>query len=220
MRILLATQNPHKLVEMRSASAGSGLDWVLLGDIAAERGIALPPEPDEPEPTFEGNALIKARFYAAWAGMPAASDDSGLAVDALGGAPGVRSARYSGLGDTRDERDAANNAKLLDALGDRPAAARTARFVCALALAWPDDRDIDGKARPPIVVRGEVPGRVLTAPRGSNGFGYDPLFELTGDTPPFAGRTTAELAPAEKDAISHRGRAVRALVERLGGDAK
>ena len=214
MELLLASGNPGKVQGVRDASAGSGIGWVGLADRAERLGRPLPPEPDEDQDTFGGNALLKASHYAEWAGMLTVSDDSGLIVDALGGDPGVRSARYAEVPDDepREVRDPANNAKLIRELAGVPGAERTARFVCVIAVVWPDG------SREPVTVRGEVEGRIVDAPRGANGFGYDPFFELTsGD---FAGRTTAELSPAEKTAISHRGKAVRALVRQLlGGDS-
>jgi XTP/dITP diphosphohydrolase len=161
------------------------------------------PSPVEDGATFEANALIKARVCAEATGLPAIADDSGLEVDALGGAPGVHSARYAGAGGD----DAANNAKLVTALAGTPDEQRTARFVCAAVVVTPDGRQ--------AVVRGTMEGRIARAARGEHGFGYDPYFVSDGAGD---GRTNGELAPAEKDAISHRGAAFRALrpeVERL-----
>lgn len=197
-RVVVATGNQHKLGEIRAIL--TGLDVALVS--MRELGV---PEPVEDGDTFEANALIKARACAAATGLPALADDSGLEVDALDGAPGVYSARYAGMpGD-----DGANNRKLLAALADVPAERRTGRFVCAAAVALPDGRE--------HVVRGTMEGRLVTASRGAAGFGYDPLFvsDAAGD-----GRTNGELSPEEKDAISHRGaafRALRAHVERLLG---
>ena len=160
------------------------------------------PEPVEDGRTFLANALIKARYYAEKMGRLVLADDSGLEVDALGGEPGVRSARYSGVEGGRREVDPANNARLLDEMRAVPDEKRTARFVCVLVLADPQ--------RTWAVARGEVEGRIVHAERGRNGFGYDPLFLL-----PERGVTTAELSPEEKNAISHRGNAARQLARLL-----
>ena len=195
-RVVLASRNEKKIAELRRILADSGLDIEIVG---------LPPGPDVPETgsTFAENALLKARAAAAGTGLPAIADDSGLAVDELAGMPGVRSARWAGSrGGTRAERDAANNALLLAQLEDVPPERRGAAFVCVVALVTPDGRE--------HVVRGEMRGRLLTAPRGDGGFGYDPLFVADGQT-----RTNAELSAEEKDAISHRGRALRELARIL-----
>ena len=194
-RVVVATANVHKLAEIRAILAAHGVDVELVP--MTELGVPSPPEDGD---TFEANALLKARACTAATGLVALADDSGLAVDALDGAPGVYSARYAGL----DADDAANNAKLLAAVADVPPGERTARFVCAAAAVVPDGRE--------VVVRGEMPGHVVDPPRGRHGFGYDPLFvaDATGDD-----RTNGELTPAEKDAISHRGAAFRALADRL-----
>ncbi|MBL7495551.1 RdgB/HAM1 family non-canonical purine NTP pyrophosphatase [Frankia sp. CNm7] len=198
-RIVLASRNEAKLVELRRILAASGLAVELVG---------LPPGPDVPETgrTFAENALIKARDAVATTGLPAVADDSGLTVDELNGMPGVRSARWAGspVGTKGAERDAANNALLLAQLDDVPPDRRGAAFVCAAAFVSPDGRE--------HVVHGELRGLLLTAPRGENGFGYDPLFVGDGET-----RTTAELSADEKDAISHRGQAFRALAGVLPG---
>ena len=190
-RVVLATRNPAKLAELRRVIAATGLQVAVLG--LAE--VADYPEPVETEPTFEGNALLKARACVAATGLPALADDSGLAVDVLNGMPGVRSARWAGPG----AGDRANNELLLRQLADVPTERRRARFVCAMALVWPDGAE--------QVRRAELPGRLSEAPRGQNGFGYDPLFVPEG-----MDVTTAEMDPADKDAISHRGQAVRAIV--------
>jgi XTP/dITP diphosphohydrolase len=200
MRVVVATGNPHKLSEIGRILAGLDVQLVAM----TELGV---PSPVEDGDTFEANALLKARACAEATGMTAIADDSGLEVDALGGAPGVRSARYAGADGERAEVDAANNTRLVRELGGLPAEARTARFVCAAAIVTPDGLE--------EVVRGTMEGRVIEEPRGTNGFGYDPHFvsDVAGD-----GRTNAELPPAEKDEISHRGAAFRALrphVERL-----
>ena len=213
--LLLASTNPHKLPEVVDAFGPSSVRWLTLNDVAGAAGFD---EPVEDQPTFEGNAVLKARHYAAAAGLPCVADDSGLEVDALGGRPGVHSARYSGHTGPRAQRDPANNAKLLHALAGVPVGRRTARFVCTLALVDPTGSD------PPLVARGTLDGRILlpeeaTNPahpergRGTHGFGYDPLLILTGGE--HTGRTTAELTPAQKNALSHRGRAARLLRERL-----
>lgn len=184
-RLVLATNNRGKVAELRRILAG--LDVVVLDADDLEV-----PDVEETGATFEANALQKARAAAATTGLPCVADDSGLVVDALGGEPGVRSARYSGThGD-----DAANLALVLERM--RGVEDRRARFVCVAALVLPE-----GTER---IATGVLEGELAEAPRGAGGFGYDPAFVPTGET-----RTTAELAPAEKDAISHRGQAFRAL---------
>ncbi|MFZ9916082.1 MAG: RdgB/HAM1 family non-canonical purine NTP pyrophosphatase [Phycisphaerales bacterium] len=192
-RLVIATSNPHKVEEIAAVLGRLGIECVPLGrtDI---------PEPDEDGETFEANARIKAVEYAKALGATVLADDSGLEVDALGGAPGVHSARYAGVGATRAERDEANNAKLLAALAGVPDEQRAARFVCVLCVAAPDGA-IEAEAR------GTFEGRIGQAPRGANGFGYDPLLVLDD------GRTSAELSPEEKNARSHRGNALRRLVK-------
>jgi XTP/dITP diphosphohydrolase len=216
MRILLATTNPHKLGEICAAvdQASPGLvDLIGLDDLGdAGRGII---EPVEDQPTFEGNAVLKARHYAQAADMLCLADDSGLEVDALGGEPGVYSARYAGVAGPRSVVDPANNRLLLERLKDVPLHERTARFVCAMALCKP------GRLSPLALVRGTVEGRILLPEegsdpahpecgRGTNGFGYDPLFYVDD-----LGCTTAELEPQAKNTISHRGRATRLMLARL-----
>jgi XTP/dITP diphosphohydrolase len=205
-RVVVATGNEHKLREIGAILTGLDVQLVSM------RAFDLP-EPVEDGETFEANALLKARACAAATGLPALADDSGLEVDALGGAPGVRSARYASdggaLATPRTAQDRANNVKLVAALAGVPATERTARFVCAAAIVLPDG--------PEHVVRGTMAGHVIDEPRGAGGFGYDPHFvsDAAGD-----GRTNGELTAAEKDAISHRGAAFRALrphVERLLG---
>jgi XTP/dITP diphosphohydrolase len=195
--ILVATGNPHKLDELRAILGAIGVTAVGLDAL----GGALP-EPEEDGDTFAQNARIKAVAYARMTGRTCLADDSGLEVDALGGAPGVHSARWAGAGGGRAERDAANNAKLLAAIAAVPEEARGARFVCAMCVARPDGFVV-------AETRGEFPGRITLRPRGTHGFGYDPLLELPD------GRTSAELSPAEKNARSHRGAAARAMAERL-----
>ena len=167
----------------------------------------MPGEPVEDGLTFETNARIKARFAARATGLPALADDSGIEVDALGGAPGVRTRRYAGPNATDQE----NNAKLLRELSGTPATERRARYVCVLALAIPDHAAPGGirlQTR-----RGTTRGRITFEPRGSGGFGYDPLFEPARERA--GGRTFGEYSREEKDAISHRGRAARRMVPLL-----
>jgi XTP/dITP diphosphohydrolase len=189
-RLLLASANQGKLRELRTILDGLPVELVGL----TEAGLGDPPEVEETGDTFLDNALLKARAYAAWAGLAAVADDSGLEVDALGGAPGVRSARYAGPG----AGDRANLDKLLAALAGVPPARRTARFRCAAVLVDPDRGEWHAEA--------VWEGRVLEAPRGSGGFGYDPVFLPDGWD-----RTSAEVDQATKDAASHRGKAFRAL---------
>ncbi|EGD53443.1 RdgB/HAM1 family non-canonical purine NTP pyrophosphatase [Gordonia neofelifaecis] len=196
-KVLLASNNAKKLAELRrvvEAAGITGLEVLGLGDVAAY------PEPVEDGATFEDNALIKARAAVAQTGLPSLADDSGLAVDALNGMPGVLSARWSG-----GKGDAANNDLLLAQLADVPAERRGAAFVSVCALVRPGGEE--------AVVRGEWRGTILRDERGANGFGYDPLF--IPDDEIAAGRTSAELAPEEKDALSHRGKALAQLVPAL-----
>lgn len=205
--ILFASTNPHKVGEVRAILAPHGIAVRGLGEVRAAdwRWGSDLPEPVEDAATFEGNAAIKAAYYAEATGVACLADDSGLVVDALGGAPGVFSARYAGVGDSRAARDAANNAKLLRELEGVPREQRTARFVCALVLAEPSGAIA-------AMTRGTFEGWIGFEPRGTNGFGYDPLLVLED------GRTSAELTEAEKNARSHRGEAVRAMVRFLGVD--
>ena len=189
-RLLLASANQGKLRELRTILEGLPVELVGL----AEAGLGEPPEVDETGDTFLENALLKARAYAAWSGLAAVADDSGLEVDALGGAPGVRSARYAGPG----AGDQANLDKLLAALADVPPERRTARFRCAAVLADLDVGEWHAEAA--------WEGRLLDAPRGGGGFGYDPVFLPDGWE-----LTSAEVDQATKDAASHRGQAFRAL---------
>jgi XTP/dITP diphosphohydrolase len=189
-RLLLASGNPGKLRELRAILHGLPVELVGLGDA----GAGEPPEVAETGATFLENALEKARAYAAWSGLAAVADDSGLEVDALGGAPGVRSARHAGRG----AGDQANLDKLLAELAGVPPERRTARFRCAAVLV---DREL-GEWH----AEGTWEGRLLEAPRGTGGFGYDPVFVPDGWD-----RTSAEVDQATKDAASHRGRAFRAL---------
>lgn len=202
--IVVATGNPHKLEEVSHVLAGIGVRAVSLRDVTLPDGSLASgaPEPVEDAQTFEGNARIKARYYAALTDRVCLADDSGLEVDALGGAPGVLSARYAGVDGDRATRDAANNAKLIGAIGSVPVGERSARFVCAMCVAGPDGEVV-------AEARGEFAGVVIDEPRGTNGFGYDPLLELAD------GRTSAELSAAEKNARSHRGVATRGIAEML-----
>jgi XTP/dITP diphosphohydrolase len=204
VRLLIATRSAHKLDEIRSILGADGpFEVISLDD------VDLPPDPpdDELEPfdTFEANALSKARWYGRHSGLITVADDSGLEVDALDGAPGVRSKRFAPGDAVGAERDAANNRHLLERLSGIPEAERTARYVCAVALVDPAGRE--------EMLRGTVEGRILEAPAGQGGFGYDPLFYV-----PDLDRTFAQASPAEKHARSHRGRAFRALADRLNRD--
>ena len=196
MKVLLATRNAGKLVELRRLCEGAGVEVLGLADV--------PDFPEAPETgaTFAENALAKARDAAAATGLPSVADDSGLAVDALNGMPGVLSARWSG----KHGDDLANLNLLLGQLGDVPDERRGGAFVCAAALVVPGGSGVDGET----VVHGEWRGTIVRAPRGTNGFGYDPIFVPEGEE-----RTSAELSPEEKDAASHRGLAFRALLPYL-----
>jgi XTP/dITP diphosphohydrolase len=201
-RLVLATRNEHKVVELREiladALAGEQID---LGTAV----VGLPddaPDVVESGVTFADNALLKARSAAAHSGLPAVADDSGLAVDVLGGSPGVFSARWSAASGTRAEIDRANVDLLLAQVSDVPDEHRAAGFVCAIALVRPDGTE--------VVEHGGVRGTLTRAPRGSGGFGYDPVLQVEGGT-----RTLAEYDAAEKNGISHRGRAVRAALPHL-----
>ncbi|MCG7597891.1 RdgB/HAM1 family non-canonical purine NTP pyrophosphatase [Mycobacterium sp. PSTR-4-N] len=196
-RLLVATRNPKKLTELQrvlDAAGVRGLSLLSLADVPAFD------EAPETGATFEDNALAKARDAHAATGLPAVADDSGIEVDALNGMPGVLSARWSG----RHGDDAANTALLLGQLADVPDERRGAAFVSACALVHgPGDADA-------VVVRGEWRGTVAPEPRGAGGFGYDPVFLPAGSE-----RTAAQLTPQEKDAASHRGRALAALLPSL-----
>jgi XTP/dITP diphosphohydrolase len=199
-RLVLATRNRHKVVELRRILAEAGLTGVDLVGVEAfdlVEGVDVP-EVAETGVTFAENAMLKAHAVAEATGVPAVADDSGLCVDVLGGSPGVFSARWSG----RHGDDDANLQLLLDQLADVDDPHRTAYFGCAAVLATPDRRE--------WIVEGRVVGRLLRERRGTNGFGYDPVFLPDGET-----RTTAEMSAAEKDAISHRGKAFRAIVPRI-----
>lgn len=195
-RVVLATRNDHKVAELRA----------ILADVCDELGLEIvgasewPDAPDvvEDEVSFEGNARLKAVALAAHTGLPALADDSGLAVDVLGGAPGIFSARWSG----RHGDDRANLELLLAQLEDVKDEHRGAAFMCAAVLATPD-----GEVR---TTEGRMPGRLAREPKGTNGFGYDPILVVEGGT-----RHSAELSPEEKNAISHRGKAFRAMAPHL-----
>jgi XTP/dITP diphosphohydrolase len=195
MKIVLATRNQGKVAELRRIL--DGIDVVGLDEFPDASEVP------ETELTFVGNALLKARAIAAHTGLPAVADDSGLCVDAMNGMPGVFSARWSG----RHGDDQANLDLLLGQLSDVAPEHRGARFVCAAAIAWPSGEE--------DTVEGHMDGVVIDAPRGTNGFGYDPIFVPEGDT-----RSTAELSPEEKDAISHRGKAFTALADRIRARAE
>lgn len=190
--VLLATRNPAKSLEIREILSGLGARWRTLEEFP---GVL---DAEEIGATFAENARLKALYYAEATGYTSLADDSGLEVDALGGRPGVHSARYAGP----EKDDAANNALLVSELVGVPAERRTARFRCAAALAEP--------GRIIAQAEGTIEGVIIDGPRGENGFGYDPHFLV-----PHLGRTTAELTTSEKSRISHRGYALRSLAERL-----
>jgi XTP/dITP diphosphohydrolase len=191
--VVLASRNAKKLAELQALLAPLGWQLRNVSEFGAE-------SVEETAPTFVENALLKARQAARISGLPAIADDSGLEVDALGGAPGVRSARYAAADDGDNADDAANNRKLLDALRDVPDAQRSAQFVAVIVfLRHPDDPT-------PLIAQGRWRGRIARAPRGAAGFGYDPLFWIDE-----RGCTAAELAPETKAQLSHRGRALAAL---------
>ena len=188
-RLAIASRNAHKLRELARICADWPVDWVTVDD---HEGAW--PDVDEPHDSYRENALAKAREVAAALGVPAIADDSGIEVDALGGAPGPRSARFAGE-DASDER---NLAELVAKVAETEPARRTARYRCVAAIAWPDGHE--------LAAEGVCEGMLVADPRGEGGFGYDPVFVPEGSD-----RTMAELADEEKDAISHRGRAFRAL---------
>lgn len=197
--LLLATRNTAKLAELRRMLDGvAGLRVLGLTDVA---DFAEAPETGT---TFAENALAKARDAVAATGLPSVADDSGLAVDALGGMPGVLSARWAGGRGSREDNDRANLELVLAQLADMPDDRRGAAFVCAAALVEPGGAE--------VVVHGRWPGRLVHCPRGTNGFGYDPAFVPNGEQ-----RSAAELSAAEKDRLSHRGQALRALLPHLRG---
>jgi XTP/dITP diphosphohydrolase len=193
VKVVLASGNAGKLRELAAILAPLGHELVAQ----ATFGIETPPETGT---TFVDNALLKARYAASKSGLAALADDSGIEVDALGGRPGVYSARYAG----EQASDLDNLEKMLVELREVTAERRTARYQCVIVLA----RSADDGA--PLIARGTWQGHILTAPRGTGGFGYDPIFQPTGVTV-----TAAELTPADKNARSHRGQALRALAEQL-----
>lgn len=192
-RLAIASRNPGKLREIRAICSDWPVEWVTAEDHPEPW-----PDVDEPHDTYLENALLKAHAVAEAVGVPAVADDSGIEVDALGGGPGPRSARYAGE-DATDER---NLAMLIRALAGVPVSGRTARYRCVAVASWPDGRE--------VWAEGHCEGILISKPRGTDGFGYDPIFVPAGRD-----RTMAELSPQEKDRISHRGRAFRALGELL-----
>lgn len=201
--LLVATRNRGKLSELSAMLQPLGVRVLSLDDVPALAEVV------EDRDSFEGNASKKAIETCRATGLPTVADDSGLCVDALGGAPGVRSARYAGP----TASDADNNQKLLAAMAEVPDARRSARFVAVIALCLPA-RNAEDRADHTVTFRGSVEGTVLRAPRGTGGFGYDPLFAPHPD-PGAEPRAMAELSPAEKHRISHRGRAMRQLLTHL-----
>ena len=195
MKVILASKNPHKLTELSAILSQHGFE------IALESEYGLDIDVDETGTTFEENSLLKAEAVMKASGLPVLADDSGLMVDALDGAPGVYSARYG-----HKESDAARTAYLLENMKDVPDEARTAKFVCVITCLWPDGRK--------IVARGECPGVITREVHGENGFGYDPVFYL-----PELGMTYAELPSEQKNAISHRARALQEFLQKISADA-
>jgi XTP/dITP diphosphohydrolase len=195
MQIVLATRNQHKAVELERILLELDLQFELL----TVDKFPDAPEVEETENTFEGNALLKARALCTFTGLPAIADDSGICIDALDGNPGVLSARWSGATEYIDQ---ANVDLVLAQTAAVPEGQRGAQFQCAAVAVFPDGRE--------FVSLGSMPGALLTAPRGSNGFGYDPIFVPDGFT-----KTTAEMSASDKDEISHRGIALRKLAQLL-----
>jgi XTP/dITP diphosphohydrolase len=194
-KVVIASNNPGKLRELSQLLKPLGIEAAPQGDFAI-------PEAEEPHSTFLENALAKARHAANLAGLPALADDSGLCVPSLFGEPGVHSAYYAGRDGSREERDARNNAKLVEQL--LAATDRTAFYYCALVLV----RHFDDPT--PLVADGTWPGEIVAQPRGGNGFGYDPYFQVAGTK-----LTAAQMAPEEKNRVSHRGQALAALAAKL-----
>lgn len=200
--VVLATRNTKKVPEIQAILTGAGWDT----DVVGLDGYPGMPEVAETEPTFSGNAVLKARAVARYTGLPALADDSGLRIDALNGMPGVLSARWSGrLGERSGDMDRANLELVLDQLADTPEERRGAEFVCAAAFAG-----AEGAEGAEDAVEGVLRGSLIGERRGDRGFGYDPIFVPEGES-----RTTAEMSAAEKNAISHRGTAFRLLAERV-----
>ena len=196
-KLVIASNNKGKIAELTELLSPLGMTPVAQGDLGVN-------EAEEPAVTFVENAILKARHAARETGLPALADDSGLAVDALGGRPGVRSARFAGA----DATDQDNVNALLDAMADVPDDQRNAQFHCVLVyLRHADDP-------PPIICHGRWPGSILRSPRGSGGFGYDPVFLA-----PEHGCSAAELSRSEKSSISHRGRALTILLDQLKAEA-
>ena len=196
-RLLLATRARHKVAELRDLLDLPGAILVTADEVGIEG------EPVEDADSFAANAEIKVRYYAERSGLPTLADDSGLEVDALGGRPGVATRRYAG----EDATDADNNARLLGELEGLPAEQRRGRYQCVLAFLDP------ASGAPPVFREGTMGGRIATLPRGSGGFGYDPIFEPLSEPP--GGRTVGQMSAAEKHALSHRGQAARAMAEYL-----
>ena len=198
-KLVLATRNLGKIHEFERMLDASGLHLEILG----LADFPEMPDVDETGSTFAANALLKAEQIAAYTGLPALADDSGLCVDALGGAPGIFSARWAG----EHGNDQANLEKVLREIQSADDPSMAAHFTCAVALVVPGSDGVD----PTVVIReGEIHGQIILEPRGSHGFGYDPIFQPTGYQ-----QTTAELSPEIKDEISHRGRALRAILPEL-----
>jgi XTP/dITP diphosphohydrolase len=193
--VAIASRNPHKIREITRIGAGWPVQWVTAGDDPAW------PDVEETGSTYLDNALLKAEATARHTGVPALADDSGIEVDVLGGTPGPRSARFAG----EFAGDSANLAKLIEAIAPVPMERRTARYRCVAVLARPEGTHLSAEAT--------CEGTLITQPRGTRGFGYDPVFVPVGET-----RTMAELEDQEKDLISHRGRALRALAAHAGMD--
>ena len=196
MKILLATSNDHKLQEVRDILEPIGVKVVGLSSLSE-----MYKEPVEDSDTFEGNAKLKATGYAAATGIRCMADDSGLSVDAIEGKPGVYSARFAKKGETREERDNENNTLLLERMKNVPACDRTARFICAICVADPDGAIVAESI-------GTFEGIIGFVARGKNGFGYDPLFYVPG-----ANKTSAEMTSDEKNYQSHRGEAIRNIIQ-------
>jgi XTP/dITP diphosphohydrolase len=203
-RIVVATRSGHKLRELRQLLEPARAELVSLDEV----GLAPDLEPIEDGLTFAANARLKARFYARATGLPTLADDSGLEVDALDGAPGVRTRRYAGEHASDDD----NNRKLLAELAGLAPDSRGARYVCVLVLALPDAATRTG-IRVLAETRGTCRGRIASAPRGEAGFGYDPIFEPSPEPP--GGRTFGQWTPEAKNAISHRSKAARRMAARL-----
>jgi XTP/dITP diphosphohydrolase len=207
-RIVVATRSTHKLGELRGLLRPARAELISLDEAGVPAGAA----PIEDGATFEANARLKARFYARLTGLPTLADDSGIEVEALGGAPGVRTRRYAGP----DASDVDNNTKLLGALARLPPDRRGARYVCVLVLA--DGRPAAKGQRGGVPVlaeaRGTCRGRIATRARGNGGFGYDPIFEPVGEPP--GGQTLGMWSAAAKNRVSHRARAARRMARRLG----